>query len=61
MVVGTFNLKAFKKKIKVEKHDTAVSPVAEVMVDELLRVDTYFSRSSDTTFLLKVALLQEKT
>jgi hypothetical protein len=41
-VVETFYLKASKKKIKVDKHDAIVSPVAEVMVDELLQVDTGF-------------------
>jgi hypothetical protein len=41
-VVETFYLKASKKRINVDKHDAAVSPVAEVMVDEILRVDTGF-------------------
>jgi hypothetical protein len=41
-VVETFYLKASKKKTKVDKHDAVVSPVAEVMVDELLQVDTGF-------------------
>jgi hypothetical protein len=41
-IVETFYLKASKKKIKVDKHDAVVSPVAEIMVDGLLRVDTGF-------------------
>jgi hypothetical protein len=41
-VVETFYLKASKKKTKVDKHDAVVSPVAEVMVDELIWVDTGF-------------------
>jgi hypothetical protein len=40
--VETFYLKASKKKIKVDKHDAAKSPIAKVMVDELLWVDTGF-------------------
>jgi hypothetical protein len=41
-VVDTFYLKPSKRRIKVDKHDAAVSPIAEKMVDELLRVDTAF-------------------
>jgi hypothetical protein len=41
-IVETFYLKASRKKIKVDRFDAAVSPVAEIMVDELLRVDTGF-------------------
>jgi hypothetical protein len=31
-VVDTFYLKASKRRIKVDKHDAAVSPVAKVML-----------------------------
>jgi hypothetical protein len=41
-IVETFYLKASRKKIKVDRFDAAVSPVAEIMIDELLRVDTGF-------------------
>jgi lipoprotein signal peptidase len=60
-VVETFYLTASKKKIKVDKHDAAVSPVAGVIVDELLGWTLVSSRSSDTTFLLRVVLLLEIT
>jgi hypothetical protein len=41
-VVDTFYLKASNRRINVDKHNAAVSPVAEKMIDELLRVATSF-------------------
>jgi hypothetical protein len=41
-VVEIFYLKTSKKKIKVDRHEAVVSPFTEVMVNELLRVDTGF-------------------
>jgi hypothetical protein len=35
-------LKRSKRKINIDKHNAAVSPVAEKMIDELLKVDTTF-------------------
>jgi hypothetical protein len=35
-------LKMSKRKINIDKHNAAVSPVAEKMIDELLKVDTTF-------------------
>jgi hypothetical protein len=41
-VVNTFYWKAARRKINVDKYNAAVTPVAEKMIDELLRVDTAF-------------------
>jgi hypothetical protein len=41
-VAENFYLKASKRKIKIDRYDAAVFPVAEIMVDELLWVDTGF-------------------
>jgi hypothetical protein len=38
--------------VKIDKYDTIVSPIAEIMVDELLRVDIAFFkefRHADST------------
>jgi hypothetical protein len=42
MIVNTFYRKASNKRVGIDKYDAIVSPVAEIMVDELLRVDTAF-------------------
>jgi hypothetical protein len=42
IVVNTFYRKVSKRRVKIDKYDAVVSPVAEIMVDELLRVDTAF-------------------
>jgi hypothetical protein len=41
-VVDTFYLKMSKRRINVNKHSAVVSPVAEKMIDKLLRVDATF-------------------
>jgi hypothetical protein len=41
-VVDTFYHKASKRRVGIDKYDAIVSPVAEIMVDELLRVDTAY-------------------
>jgi hypothetical protein len=41
-VVDTFYRKTSKRRVKIDKYDAIVSPVTEIMVDELLPVDTAF-------------------
>jgi hypothetical protein len=42
MVFESFLLKMSKRKVNIDRHNAIVSPVAEKMIDELLKVDTTF-------------------
>jgi hypothetical protein len=57
-VVDTFYLNMLKRRVNVDKHNAAVTPVAEKMIDELLRVDaTFFKefRYDDSTQIVRDA------
>jgi hypothetical protein len=41
-IIGTFYRKTSKRRINVDKHSAVVSPIAEKMINELLRVDAAF-------------------
>jgi hypothetical protein len=41
-VVDGFLLKMSKRKVNIDRHNAVVSPVAEKMINELLKVDTSF-------------------
>jgi hypothetical protein len=41
-VIDTFYRKMLKRRVNVDRHNAVVSPVAEKMIDELLRVDANF-------------------
>ena len=57
-VVESLLLKMSKRKVNIDKHNAAVSPVAEKMIDELLKVDTTFFkeyRYDDSTQNIRAA------
>jgi hypothetical protein len=57
-VVDIFYLKASKRRVNIDKHNAAVSPVTEKMIDELLKVDTTFfkeHRYDDSTQNVRAA------
>jgi hypothetical protein len=61
-VVDTFYLKASKRRINIDQNNAAVTPIAEKMIDELLKVDTPLSsRNIDTMTPNRMFVLQEKT
>jgi hypothetical protein len=41
-VFESFLLKMSKRKVNIDRHNAVVSPIAEKMIDELLKVDTSF-------------------
>jgi hypothetical protein len=41
-VFESFLLKMSKRKVNIDRHNVVVSPIAEKMIDELLKVDTSF-------------------
>ncbi|KAM0893482.1 hypothetical protein ACQ4PT_025098 [Festuca glaucescens] len=57
-VVESLLLKMSKRKVNIDKNNAAVSPVAEKMIDELLKVDTTFFkeyRYDDSTQNIRAA------
>jgi hypothetical protein len=41
-VVDNFYLKMSRRRVNIDRHNAAVSPVAEKMIDDLFKVDTSF-------------------
>jgi hypothetical protein len=59
MLSTLFYRKTSKRRINVDKHNAVVSPVAEKMIDKLLRVDAAFFkefRYDDSTQIVRAAI-----
>jgi hypothetical protein len=58
-VFESFLLKMLKRRVNIDRHNAVMSPVAEKMIDEILKVDTTFFkeyRYDDSMKNIRVAI-----